>query len=108
MILHDHHGVSNPSEQKGYGLLRKEALLDSRLSYRARGILAYLLCTDDLGHTDSNHLAQYGKEGRDAVRSALKELEELGYIYRKRVQNPSTGMWSTVTTVTDHVGGNTR
>ena len=74
------------------------ALRDKRLSWRARGVLAGLLTHSDGFGLNSNDLAKGGPhgpncsrgEGRDAVRAALKELEELGYLSRARSQDDST------------------
>lgn len=54
-------------------------LCDSRLSWRARGILAYLLSKPDDWQIVIEHLIKQGTEGRDAVKSAFQELRELGY-----------------------------
>jgi len=57
--------------------LPNESLRDERLSFRARGLLAFMLSfPDDWQHRD---LEEHGTEGREAVRSALRELEACGY-----------------------------
>jgi len=43
--------------------------------------------------------AQSPKEGREAIRSAMRELREAGYMVTERIQDPETGRWSTITTV---------
>src|SRR5690606_19332120 len=63
------------------------ALRDRHLSFRARGILAYVLShQDDWRHSSESLMAQ-GREGRGAVRSALQELEENGYCMRVRYRD---------------------
>lgn len=76
-------------------------ITDERLSYRALGVLTYLVSRPDGWETDSDSLADGEKrEGRDAVRRALRELEELRYLHRFRLQN-TRGHWTTVCYVTD-------
>lgn len=78
-----------------YTVITNQALRDGRLSYRATGLLAYVLSfTDDIVLT-SERLSSYKREGRDAVRAALTELEKAGYLRREREQTRS-GIWRTV------------
>jgi hypothetical protein len=73
---------------------------DSRLSLRAKGLVLYALsCPPDQPHT-STSIAAANKEGREAVRTALKELEDLGYYRITRVQ-ARDGSWSTETELSD-------
>ena len=65
------------------GALDKGAI-DSRLSFRARGVLAYLTALPPGPRPSSTALAQLTggplAEGRDAVRSAIRELVDYGYL----------------------------
>lgn len=72
---------------KGYETIRREALQDTRLSFKASGILGYLLSLPDNWSTNADRLgkAREGKEGRAAILSGLKELEDVGYLIRRRV-----------------------
>lgn len=77
-------------------------LEDQRISFRALGVLAHLLKLPDGWETDSTELAKgIAREGRDAIRTALDELEQIGYIARRKLQDPATGRWSTVMTLRD-------
>lgn len=62
-----------------YAQIDKRCIEDSRLSWRARGILAYLLSKPENWTVNVKDIEQRGKEGRDAVQAALKELEKAGY-----------------------------
>lgn len=52
---------------------------DARLSWRAKGILAYLLSKPADWWVRTEDIINHAKEGRDAVRVAMAELQEVGY-----------------------------
>lgn len=54
-------------------------LEDARLSWRAKGVLAYLLSKPPEWEVRSEDVINKSTDGRDAVRSAMAELKELGY-----------------------------
>lgn len=59
-------------------------LRDKRLTFKARGVLAYLM-THAIGwETSVAQLAEAGVEGRDAIQTAINELERLGYLVREQ------------------------
>ncbi len=70
----------------------RAALNDAALSFRARGVLVWLLDKPDDWRTTADVIAQAGKEGRDAIRAALTELEQASYLSRKKWRD-STGVW---------------
>lgn len=72
----------------------RRAINDARLSFRARGVLAWLLDKPDDWQWNSDTLAGEGTEGRDAIRKALAELTEFGYLVRARRQTGG-GHWVT-------------
>jgi len=67
-----------------FTVLPNDAIRNPALSFRAVGVLAHLLSLPDGAKVDSATLAMAHREGRDAVRSAYRELEALGY-YRREV-----------------------
>ena len=57
---------------------------DSKLSYKAKGLLTYLL-SHEVGYTITiGQIIRESNDGRQAVRSALEELIETGYLETKR------------------------
>lgn len=82
----------------GFTQIDNRLLEDERLSWKARGLLAYLLSRPENWRVESNALAEIGPDGRDSVRSGLAELEAHGYlVYTK--QQDEKGLWTTVSHV---------
>lgn len=69
-----------------YAVIRNSVLRDSRLSYRARGVLCALLSRPDNWTVRAEQLAAEAQEGRDAVRTALRELRDYGYIRLEKLR----------------------
>jgi hypothetical protein len=59
-------------------------LEDSRLSYKAKGILAYLLGKPDDWTVRVKDITKRSTDGEHAVRSGLRELEKAGYLEKKQ------------------------
>jgi hypothetical protein len=59
-------------------------LRDERLSLKAKGLLAQLLSHSDGWSVTTRSLASFNGCGRDAIRSAVVELEEAGYLTRRQ------------------------
>lgn len=67
-------------ETRGHYLaIENAALEDPRLSFRAKGMLAYLLSRSPDWVVRPNHLATVSKDKIHCVQTALKELERQGY-----------------------------
>lgn len=92
--------VRAPRQDKGFTIVRDAVARDTRLSYRARGVLIAILSRPDGWRTDAATLSAEGKEGREAIRAALRELEECGYLVRER-RRADRGRWVTETVVHD-------
>lgn len=72
---------------------------DDAVSFKALGLLVWMLDKPDDWSFDSETIARLErKEGRDAIRSAFRELEAAGYMRRERRQN-ERGHWVTETVV---------
>lgn len=92
---------SNPDEN--FTIIPNAALRDERLSYTARGILVELLTHSDGWETNADALWRQAQrkrdtrtgEGREGIRAAFAELEEYGYLVRRRVQGQK-GRFTTV------------
>lgn len=92
-------GISRAARRQHFTVVADAAINDECLTFRARGILTYVLSKPDNWSTRAEAIAQCTPgEGRDAVRTALRELEQAGYLVRTRVQGPD-GRWSTHTEI---------
>jgi hypothetical protein len=85
--------VREPGRDK-WLVIDQAVVRNPRLSHRARGILCLLLSMPDDWRVNAEWVAMHGSEGRDAVRAALKELEEAGHIIRHKSQD-AFGRWYT-------------
>lgn len=61
------------------------ALNDKRLSWKAKGVFAYLYSKPDDWDFSSERIKNDSSDGRDALLSGLKELESVGYLQRKKL-----------------------
>lgn len=77
-------GVIRVEHNANYTTMSNYHLRDSRLSLRAMGLMSKMLSLpEDWDYTVAG-LASICKEGRDAVRKALMELEGAGYLVREQ------------------------
>lgn len=69
---------------QGYTVMSNYHLRDKSLSLKAKGLLSQMLSLpEDWDYTLSG-LAVINRESKDAIRSAVKELEKSGYIKRRQ------------------------
>ena len=89
-----------PRLADNFTILSNAVVNDKRLSFRARGVLIYLLSKPADWRTRSESIAaQSDRDGRDSIRAAMRELADLGYLVRTKMQDSETGHWSTTSTV---------
>ena len=67
---------------------------DETLSWGAKGLMSYLLGLPDDWQIRVADLVHHSRDGKTAVRSALRELEAHGYIVRERLTDPRTGRFT--------------
>jgi hypothetical protein len=69
-----------------YARIANSVFEDRRLSWEARGLLGYLLSKPDDWRVRLYDLTAQGPAGVHKMRRMLRELEEVGYLYRKRLR----------------------
>ena len=67
--------------------LSNKIVRDDKLSWKARGIFLYLFSQSDDWDFYETEVVKHSTDGRDSLRSGLKELEDRGYIKRERIRN---------------------
>ena len=74
-------------------------LKDRRLSLKAKGLLTVMLSLPDSWNYTLHGLTAINQEGVDAIREAVRELEQAGYIVRTRARNAQGQLKGTVYTI---------
>lgn len=73
--------VIRVNKTRDYTVMSNYHLKDNRLSLKAIGLMSWMLSLpDDWNFTTEGIVKCRKKEGRDAIRGALKELEDAGYL----------------------------
>jgi hypothetical protein len=81
--------ITHARWRERYTMVANVSLEDPRLSWRARGLLVYLLSKPDTWRVLITQLVSAGPDGYTVVRNTLTELEEAGYVIRDKVRDPS-------------------
>ena len=74
-------------KQTGYTIMSNYHLRDRSISLKAKGLLSHMLSLPEEWNYSIKGLVAIEKEGYDAIRNILQELEEAGYILRKTVRD---------------------
>lgn len=70
-----------------YTVVDNAAVRDADLSWKATGLLVYLLGMPDGWRVNLTDLTNRKSDGRTAVESGLAELESAGYVVRRRIRD---------------------
>lgn len=75
-------------KNSNYTVMSNYHLRDKQLSLKAKGLLSQMLSLPEEWDYTLAGLALINKEQVDAIRTAIKELERAGYIFRQRTRTP--------------------
>jgi hypothetical protein len=78
-----------------YTIVPNEWLRDQRLSYKAKGILAYIMSHRADYELTVEQMVEQSSDGAGAIYSGLKELVDVGYLLRERRRNPNGTLGAT-------------
>ena len=87
---------------KDYTVMSNCHLKDTSLSLKAKGLLSMMLSLPDEWNYNTRGLAAICKEGVDAIGSAIRELEERGYIIRRQLRGANGRITDTEYTIYEH------
>ena len=79
-IIRGHHSFDD-----FYTQIPNDWVRDTRLSFKARGLITLVMSHSSGWTLSINSLAVQNQEGKDAIRSAINELEKYGYLTRSQV-----------------------
>lgn len=74
---------------KDYTVMSNHHLKDRRLSLKAKGLLSQMLSLPEDWDYTLTGLTRINRESKDAIRTALQELEKCGYLYRRQTTDAS-------------------
>jgi len=77
--------IIRTEKNQNYSTINNSCFQDDSLSARAKGIFAYIMTLPDNWKLYKRELYSHFKEGRGAIDTAFKELEDAGYIEKKVV-----------------------
>lgn len=94
--------VFRVEKNKNYTVMANYHLRDENLSLKARGLLSMILSLPDDWDYSLAGLVKISKDGLTAVRAALHELEDNGYIHRERQRGPHGRLAGSIYTVYEY------
>ena len=69
---------------KNYTVINNVGLRDDRLSWKARGLLSYMLSLPDDWIFRDLELTNHAPDGKESTKKGLKELEQYGYLVKQQ------------------------
>lgn len=80
--------ITRRKYDRDFTVLSNEFLKDTRLSWKAKGIIAYVAMLPDDWVLNMRDLTNRATDGRDSLYSGIKELETFGYCSKTQNRNP--------------------
>lgn len=91
--------VFRVKKNANYTVMSNHHLRNKELSLKAKGLLSQMLSLPENWDYTLRGLAAINKESVDAIRSAIRELEQAGYISRKQIRDSKGRMSSSEYTI---------
>lgn len=74
-------------KDRNYTVLDNTFIRDVTLSWKAKGVMTYLLSLPDDWSVNFSEVLKHSADGETALKSIIKELKEHGYLISKRLQS---------------------
>ena len=81
--------VFRVEKNANYTVMSNEHLRNRGLSLKAKGLLSQMLSLPEGWDYSLEGLSRINREGVDAIRTGIRELEEHGYLERRRLRDGS-------------------
>lgn len=81
------------SRDRDFTIISNEFLHDDRLSWKAKGLFTYILSLPENWKIYQSELIKHSPDGETAVKSAIKELKDCGYIAQSREKKNGRFSW---------------
>ena len=81
-------------KEKNYTVIDNTFIRDTRISWKAKGLMTYFLSLPDDWGIHLSEVEKHATDGRDSLRSAIKELKQYGYL--KAEQKKEKGKFTEV------------
>ena len=99
--------VMRVEKTSNFTIMANYHLKDDRLSLKAKGLMSVMLSLPAEWDFTIKGLTQINKEGISAIRAAIAELEESGYVIRTRIRNAAGQLIDTEYTIYEFPQNNT-
>ena len=86
-------------KDKNYTVLDNTFIQDLRLTWKAKGLMTYLLSLPDDWCIHLSELEEHAADGKDSLKTAIKELKIYGYLIATQKKNEAGRFCETVYTV---------
>ena len=76
--------IKRAKRETNFTMMSNVGLRDKRLSFKSKGLLAYMLSLPDDWVFYEEEIMKHSTDGKQSVRTGLKELQQLGYLIKNQ------------------------
>ena len=79
--------IRRAKRDSDFTMISNVGLKDNRLSFKAKGLLSYMLSLPDDWIFYESEIVNHATDGKQSVRTGMKELEKFGYLVKEQKRN---------------------